>query len=80
MLAMEHPKINDVVTLLQDVPDLALARGQRGVVRSTWFSPFVAYEVGFQPRGLDCQTRALLLSEQIEVDWHNPPAQSVPVA
>jgi hypothetical protein len=62
------PHIDDFVRLRQDIPELALARGELGVVRSTWFAPTVAYEVEFHPIGLDHQTRALLLAEQVEVE------------
>jgi len=64
---MRHPHIDDFVRLTQDIPELALNRGQVGVVRSTWFAPTVAYEVEFHPLGLDHETRALLLAEQVEV-------------
>jgi hypothetical protein len=39
-----------------------------GVVRSTWFSPSVAYEVEFHKIGHDYQCRALLMPEQVEVE------------
>jgi uncharacterized protein DUF4926 len=64
---MRQPHIDDCVRLTQDIPELALVRGERGVVRSTWFAPQIAYEVEFQQRG-DCQTRALLLEQQVEVE------------
>ena len=62
---MTQPHVDDVVRLLHDVPDLGLSRGQVGVVRSTWLAPVHAYEVEFSPKGLDQQTRVLLLGEQI---------------
>lgn len=65
---MRQPNINDFVRLTQDLPELALYRGELGVVRSTWFAPNVAYEVEFHSPGLDHQTRALLLAEQVEVE------------
>jgi cytosine/adenosine deaminase-related metal-dependent hydrolase len=43
-------------------------RTLHGVVRSTWFAPTTAYEVEFHPIGLDNQTRALLLAEQVQVE------------
>lgn len=64
---MRQPVIDDFVRLTQDIPELALNRGEVGVVRSTWFAPTVAYEVEFHPVGLDHQTRALLLAEQVQV-------------
>lgn len=65
---MREPRIDDRVRLMQDLPELSLSRGTVGVVRSTWFAPTVAYEVEFQPVGLDHQTRALLLASQVEVE------------
>lgn len=62
---MRKPQVDDYVRLTSDIPELALNRGQVGVVRSLWFSPSVAYEVEFHPVGLDGQTRALLLCDQI---------------
>ncbi len=67
---MRRPCVDDVVRLTQDIPELALNRGELGVVRSTWFAPSVAYEVEFQLIGNDYQTRALLLENQVEVDDH----------
>jgi hypothetical protein len=58
---MRKPHIDDIVRLTQDIPELALNRGEVGVVRSTWFSPSVAYEVEFHQIGNDCHTRALLM-------------------
>jgi hypothetical protein len=65
---MRCPHIDDYVRLTQDIPELSLNRGSVGVVRSTWFAPTVAYEVEFHQVGLDHQTRALLLAEQVEVE------------
>ncbi len=65
---MRRPHVDDFVRLTQDIPELALQRGEVGVVRSTWFAPSMAYEVEFHPVGLDHQTRALLLAEQVEVE------------
>ncbi len=76
---MRQPIVNDFVRLTQDLPELALCRGELGVVRSTWFAPNVAYEVEFHPVGLDHQTRALLLAEQVEVEHDSlfAPAETV---
>jgi hypothetical protein len=65
---MRRPLIDDFVRLTQDIPELALNRGQVGVVRSTWFAPSMAYEVEFHKIGNDYQTRALLMPEQVEVE------------
>jgi hypothetical protein len=65
---MRHPVVDDYVRLTRDVPELALARGDIGVIRSTWFAPAVAYEVEFHQIGHDYQTRCLLRPEQIEVE------------
>jgi Domain of unknown function (DUF4926) len=66
--SMRAPHIDDFVRLTTDIPELALIRGEIGVVRSTWFAPSVAYEVEFHQIGHDYQTRALLLAEQVEVE------------
>jgi Domain of unknown function (DUF4926) len=74
---MRSPKIDDKVRLIRDIPELFLSRGEVGVVRSTWFAPTVAYEVEFQKIGLNCQTRALLLQEQLTLAENfsiSPPA------
>ena len=65
---MRRPLVDDFVRLISDIPELQLSRGDRGVVRSTWFSPTVAYEVEFTMIGRDHQTRALLLEEQVQVE------------
>ena len=65
---MRRPHVDDFVRLTQDIPELALQRGEVGVVRSTWFAPSMAYEVEFHPIGLNGETRALLLAEQGQVD------------
>jgi hypothetical protein len=65
---MRQPRIDDYVRLANDIPELALHRGDVGVVRSTWFAPTTAFEVEFHPIGLDSQTRALLLAEQVTVE------------
>ena len=65
---MRQPHIDDYVRLTTDIPELCLRRGDLGVVRSTWFAPTTAYEVEFHPIGLDNQTRALLLAEQVQIE------------
>jgi hypothetical protein len=65
---MREPRIDDRVRLTQDLPELSLSRGTVGVVRSTWFAPTIAYEVEFEPVGLDYRARALLLASQVEVE------------
>lgn len=65
---MRKPIVDDFVRLVQDIPELSLHRGDVGVVRSTWFSPSVAYEVEFHPSGLNHETRALLMAEQVQVE------------
>ena len=72
---MRSPHIDDFVRLTRDIPELALNRGQVGVVRSTWFAPTVAYEVEFHPLGLDHETRALVMAEQLEIEEGNAGAQ-----
>ena len=65
---MREPRIDDVVRLTRDVPQMSLSRGDLGVVRSTWFAPTTVYEVEFQRIGLDHQLRAMLLPEQVELE------------
>jgi hypothetical protein len=64
---MRQPHVDDFVRLTRDIPELALCRGEVGVVRSTWFAPATAYEVEFHPPGLQHERRALLLAEVLEV-------------
>ena len=66
--AMRHPNVDDFVRLTSDIPELSLHRGEVGVVRSTWFAPSIAYEVEFHPMGLQHETRALLMAEQLQVE------------
>lgn len=65
---MRLPNIDDIVRIRSDLPEIAVHRGDLGVVRSTWFAPTIAYEVEFY-RDDDTRptTRALLLAEQIEL-------------
>ncbi len=65
---MLQPKINDSVRLLQDIPELALGKGEIGVVRSLWFAPLVSYEVEFHQVGLAYEVRCLLTAEQLAVN------------
>ena len=65
---MRSPTINDSVRLTKDIPEHSLRRGIVGIVCSKWCSPEEAFEVEFGPPGLDEQTRALLTSEQLELD------------
>jgi len=67
---MEELLVDDVVRLRQDIPELALARGDRGVIRSTWFAPFTRYEVEFDCPSQCSNTRALLRPEQMEFEGH----------
>lgn len=65
---MRSPHIDDFVRLTQDIPELALNKGEVGVVRSTWFAPSVAYEVEFHQIGHAYQTRCLLQEKQMQVE------------
>jgi hypothetical protein len=65
---MRTPEVNDYVRLMRDLPELHLPRGEIGVVRSHWCAPEVAYEVEFHSGGAPEATRALLMSDQIEVE------------
>lgn len=73
---MRKPRVDDYVRLTQDIPELALNRGQLGLVRTTWMAPVMAYEVEFQSVGLTPQTRALLLDEQVLME--NPAPRPIP--
>jgi hypothetical protein len=68
---MRQPHVDDTVRLICDLPDLSLHRGQVGVVRSTWCEPLTAYEVEFH-LGLDHETRALVMAEQLQVEESAP--------
>jgi len=84
---MRRPIVDDVVRLMQDIPELSLTRGEVGVVRSTWFAPSVAYEVEFRNVDRGYQTRALLREEQVQVeegavmpfDYEDPSLMAAPV-
>lgn len=65
---MRQPHVDDYVRLTRDIPELALVKGEIGVVRSTWFAPSIAYEVEFHQIGHDYQTRCLLAAEQVTVE------------
>jgi hypothetical protein len=65
---MRQPHVDDFVRLTRDIPELALHRGEIGVVRSTWCAPTTAYEVEFHPIGMNSETRALLMAEQLQVE------------
>jgi hypothetical protein len=64
---MRMPHIDDLVKLTQDIPELELTTGELGIVRSTWCSPYLAFEVEFSPPGQNFQTRCLLAAEQVQV-------------
>ena len=73
---MRVPHIDDLVRLTTDIPELALLRGEVGIVRSAWFAPATAYEVEFHSTAGLLDTRALLQPEQLEIEEHM--AQSAP--
>ena len=66
------PRENDVVRVTHDVPDLALRRGDMGIVRSRWLAPALAYEIEFHFFGSDLAGRGLLMPEQIELVERRP--------
>ena len=72
---MRQPHVDDFVRLMKDIPELSLQRGQVGVVRSTWCAPYTAYEVEFHSVGLDTETRALVMAEELQVAEDVEPAQ-----
>ncbi|HMB95244.1 MAG TPA: DUF4926 domain-containing protein [Tepidisphaeraceae bacterium] len=65
---MRQPHVDDFVRLTTDIPELSLARGEVGVVRSIWFAPSAAYEVEFRIKDGGFETRALLMAEQVQVE------------
>jgi hypothetical protein len=67
---MEELSIDDVIRLRQDIPELALIRGERGVIRSRWFAPLTRYEVEFECPNQSSNTRALLRPDQMEFEEH----------
>ena len=75
---MRRPQVDDFVKLTQDVPELSLARGDVGVVRSTWFAPEMNFEVEFRRIGHDYQMRALLQPDQVEVEDRPLPGDEPP--
>ena len=72
---MRTPHVDDWVQLTQDIPELSLAKGEVGLVRSTWCAPHLAFEVEFRPVGQHFQTRCLLAATQVVVrDETRPPS------
>ena len=65
---MRIPHIDDRVILTQDIPELELTKGELGIVRSMWCSPYMAFEVEFHPLNQDFQTRCLLAAEQVQLE------------
>jgi hypothetical protein len=53
---------NDVVRLAGDLPEVELSAGERGIVRSAWYYPNVAFEVEF---GRNEGMKLLLLPDQL---------------
>ena len=72
---MRMPHIDDLVRLTQDIPELELERGKVGVVRSTWCSPHLAFEVEFESPGERYQTRCLLGVEQVALEESSDSAE-----
>jgi hypothetical protein len=64
---MRVPHVDDLVRLTRDIPELELSAGDLGIVRSTWCSPYLAFEVEFRPVGQAFETRCLLAAEQVQV-------------
>jgi hypothetical protein len=64
---MRHPCVDDVVQLANDLPELMLACGELGVVRSIWCAPARADEVEFHPAAASTPTRVLLMMEQVRL-------------
>jgi hypothetical protein len=66
---MRHPRVDDYVRVTNDIPELALSRGEIGIVRNAWFgpAPTTAYEVGFHKIGRDGELLARLIPEQVSL-------------
>ena len=65
---MTEIRVDELVRLKKDIPELGLHRGDTGVVCSTWFDPGTAFEVEFQSRAPGSSVRALLMRNQIQKD------------
>ncbi len=65
---MRDPQIDDFVRLTRDLPELALFRGEVGVIRSRWCAPQMVFEVEFHRIGLPDCMRTLLMSDYIEIE------------
>jgi hypothetical protein len=65
---MTDIKSEERVCLTKDLPELGLHRGDTGVVCSTWFDPFTAFEVEFEAHARGCSVRTLLMRNQIRKD------------
>ena len=65
---MRSLHIDDHVRLTEPMPELMLAKGAVGVVRSEWFSPATCFEVEFTSPGEPHATRALLQAGQLAFD------------
>ena len=75
---MRQPHVDDFVRLKRDIPELSLSRGQLGVIRSTWCEPYTAYEVEFHAVGLDSETRALVMAEELQLAEEMTTASTAP--
>ena len=59
---------DQIVRLMEDIPEFSLRCGDLGIVISTWCAPIVAYEVEFYQPQEDCHTRVLVLSEHLQAE------------
>lgn len=59
---------DQIVRLMEDIPEFSLRCGDLGIVISTWCAPIVAYEVDFYQPQEDCHTRVLVLSEHLQAE------------
>jgi hypothetical protein len=64
---MRSPEINDLVVLLEDLPNLGLEFGDVGRVRNRWSHPSPAYEVEFYCEESNTRTRAVLPPERLQL-------------
>ena len=65
---MRKPSVNDRVRLTREIPELSLHAGDKGVVRSIWFSPTDFYEVEFPSHETEPPDRCLVSARLVEIE------------
>jgi hypothetical protein len=64
---MRQPAVDDFVRLNRDIPELALSRGQVGVICGRQCQSNMVYEVDFHLIGHDMQIHAILAADDMQV-------------